>query len=148
MPYKVTRIIVAADTDKKELKAIISSMIVDHNNGTLSCEICGKVKEMKDGKMPFAKLDMSRHIESHIDGISFPCHHCGKISKNRRTHKLHTLNMHSKHRYSCSHCKKSLARFIRESIQVKSRMPAPGVTGHLPSQAIFMHTSLHTKFKL
>ena len=118
-PSKVARIILATDTNKKELKAIINSMIVDHNNGTLSCEICGKVKEMKDGKMPFARLDMSRHIETHIDGISFPCHHCGKISKNRRTHKLHMLNVHSKHRYTCPHCKKSVATLSKLQVHMR-----------------------------
>ena len=52
------------------------------------CDICEKT-----GKH---KLSMSRHVETHIEGLSFPCNLCGKVNKSR-----HLLQQHlsREHRY-------------------------------------------------
>ena len=37
---------------------------------------------------------MRRHVEKHIDGLSYPCEKCGKVSKSKSGLKMHMVNYH------------------------------------------------------
>ena len=45
------------------------------------CSVCGKTTK---GKTGMARQDMRRHIEAHMDGLSYPCNQCEKVSKSSR----------------------------------------------------------------
>ena len=49
--------------------------ILSKENGILTCIICGKSKTSKD------MSNMRRHVETHIEGLSYPCQMCGKQFK-------------------------------------------------------------------
>ena len=38
--------------------------------------------------------NMRRHVEKHIDGLSYPCEKCGKVSKSKSGLKMHMVNYH------------------------------------------------------
>ena len=52
------------------------------------CTLCGK----KTNK----RSDMVRHIETHMDGLSYPCNQCGKISRSKMSLQSHMSRYHRK----------------------------------------------------
>ena len=52
------------------------------------CTLCGK----KTNK----RSDMVRHIETHIEGLSYPCNQCGKISRSKMNLQSHMSRYHRK----------------------------------------------------
>lgn len=51
------------------------------------CKVCERrTKGSKD--------NMRRHVEKHIDGLSYPCLQCGKVSKSSSGLKMHMVNYH------------------------------------------------------
>jgi uncharacterized C2H2 Zn-finger protein len=56
------------------------------NEYTFKCDICEKT-----GKH---KLSMSRHVETHIEGLSFPCNLCGIVTKSRNLLQQHLSKEH------------------------------------------------------
>ena len=81
---------VVSEDDKKSVIAVddcmtgldYSSMMIKINDGEFKCAqctVCGKTTKGKD-----ATRDLKRHIETHIDGLSYPCKICGKFSRTSR----------------------------------------------------------------
>merc|ERR1712126_699060 len=50
-------------------------------DGVYACKICNRTNK--------SKYSMKVHIETHMEGISFPCNVCGKDFKTRNTFKSH-----------------------------------------------------------
>ena len=74
-------------TDINELDHKISELILefgDRTNRTCVCKICGKTTKGYN-----RKIDIQRHVEVHIDGISLPCPYCGKELRSRNGLRLH-----------------------------------------------------------
>ena len=81
---------VVSKDDKKSVIAVddcmtgldYGSMMIKINDGEFKCAqctVCGKTSKGKD-----ATRDLKRHIETHIDGLSYPCNNCGKFSRTSR----------------------------------------------------------------
>ena len=53
-------------------------MMVKVEEGELKfkCIVCGKTTKGKD-----ARKSMRKHIETHIDDLSYPCNQCNKVSR-------------------------------------------------------------------
>ena len=69
-----------------DLDTMISSMM-EKIDGKWTCTKCGKT-----GKDKYAT---TMHIEKHIDGMSHPCEHCGKIYRTRNSMQAHVSNHHN-----------------------------------------------------
>ena len=67
-----------------ELKARLDSMIerASHQDYKFQCNVCGKTSTNNQ--------TMTRHVETHIEGLSYPCNQCGKVS--RSSHGLQVDN--------------------------------------------------------
>ena len=61
------------DTNKEDHKVKLDSMMVKAKNGEYTCKVCGKAF-----KKP---AHMREHVETHIEGLSYPCNQCGKVSR-------------------------------------------------------------------
>jgi uncharacterized C2H2 Zn-finger protein len=61
------------NTGMEDLKDRINSMIERTGEGVYSCTVCGKINR--------SKKDLGRHVETHIEGVSYPCNLCEKISR-------------------------------------------------------------------
>ena len=85
------KMFLASDTTENELKAKIQSMMekVDGENSWM-CTVCGKETRGK----PVAKDNMMRHIETHIEGLSYPCNLCGKVSRSSNGLQKHISRQH------------------------------------------------------
>ena len=80
----------ATNADIDGLKVQINSMMehVSEGESKWKCNVCGKTAKTKQ--------DIGRHIESHIEGISYPCNQCGTVSRSSNSHKTHISQKHRK----------------------------------------------------
>ena len=85
---EVARIDFAGTANLEEVDQKIEEL-TDRVNGVWTCKACGKTSQRK--------RDLGWHIETHLDGLSFPCNECDKTFRSRSS--LHS----QKFRY----CKKS-----------------------------------------
>ena len=75
----------------------ISTMIETSDNLWI-CKVCGKTTTKKG--------HIQDHAESHIEGMSHPCHICNKSFSNRPSLRKHIQDIHSE-LSSCDLCEKS-----------------------------------------
>ena len=76
--------------EKEDIKAQIDSMMerVTDQDYKYKCSVCGKTG--------IDKTVISRHVETHIDGLSYPCNQCGKISRSSNGLQAHISRKHRK----------------------------------------------------
>ena len=72
--------------DISELKRTIEQYIERDPEGKFTCTLCGRkgVGEAKN-----ARSNLERHVETHLEGLSFPCQLCGKTFRSTNTFKTH-----------------------------------------------------------
>ena len=73
------------EMDTTELDEKIKSMIAVVD-GIFTCKVCGKTAKLK--------TNLNNHIETHIEGLSFPCQQCGKTCRSRVSLKMHHFKYH------------------------------------------------------
>ena len=74
-------------TDVSQIKTMI--MELSEKVGKLwRCKFCGKTTASAK------RNELSTHIESHFDGLAYPCTHCPKTSKNRSALRGHMYRDH------------------------------------------------------
>ena len=71
-----------SSNDNIELDQKLEEMIGE-TDGFPSCTFCGKIAKNKK------KSDLRKHIETHFDGLSFPCLHCDKTFRSRNSLQFH-----------------------------------------------------------
>ena len=74
--------------DIEEVEAKLTENIMKNEDGTFSCKLCGKsgVKLSRN---------MKNHVETHMEGLAFPCPTCGKTFRSRHILKNHKSRDHS-----------------------------------------------------
>ena len=85
-----TTAVVSLDLDTSNIQHIdqkLEENIQRDEDGTFSCKLCGKAG---------VKLsrNMKNHIETHLEGLSFPCQHCGKTFRSRNNLNIHKFRHH------------------------------------------------------
>ena len=90
VPVDAPKKLLATDTSKEDLKVEIESMMkrADDEENKWKCTVCGKV--IKHTR------DMRRHIESHIEGLSYPCNQCDTVSRSGEALRMHVITHHRK----------------------------------------------------
>ena len=83
-------------TINEELKTRLDSMMEKSQNEEFKwiCTVCGKA--VKGTKRRNARKDMRQHIETHIEGLSYPCSICGKESRTSNSYRAHMSINHKK----------------------------------------------------
>ena len=83
-------VLVEQAENAESLKIQINSMMEQVSDGEnkWQCNVC-----LKSAK---TRRDMGRHIECHIEGISYPCNQCGTISRSSNSYKIHMSQKHRK----------------------------------------------------
>ena len=77
------------DANTDELRGQINSMMEKVTEGEFKwkCTECGKASKDKQG--------MSRHVETHIEGISYPCNQCEAVKRSYFAFYAHITKYHS-----------------------------------------------------
>ena len=70
-----------------EIEAKISEFILRNHDGTYGCKLCGKSGAKR-------RQNMGKHVETHLQGLSFPCQQCGKTFRSRHILKNHKFRHH------------------------------------------------------
>ena len=68
-------------TDLNEIDNKLYEYLSRNSDGKYSCKVCGKIFQIKT----HAKF----HVETHMEGLTFPCHTCGKEFRSRNTFRSH-----------------------------------------------------------
>ena len=66
---------------KNKIREILTKL-----DGQYTCTVCGKIGRSAG--------NMSKHAETHIDGLSYPCDFCEKIFRSYNAFKTHTSRSH------------------------------------------------------
>ena len=89
---KADKILVAISSeDVNEVKERIKQYIEKNADGKLKCKICGKEAV---GGVTNSKNNLMNHVETHLEGLSFPCQLCGKTFRSRKAVSNHKTRFH------------------------------------------------------
>ena len=73
--------------DETEVKSKINELLL-RENGMLTCQVCGKTGQDLG--------NMQRHVETHIDGLSYNCQLCGKTFRSKNSLNGQKARFHNK----------------------------------------------------
>ena len=79
---------VVVNANMEDLKGQINSMMEKINDGEnkWKCSICGKASQNRQ--------DVSRHVETHIEGMSYPYNQCGAVKRSSNALHVHISKYH------------------------------------------------------
>ena len=89
--FEDRKLVTRIDENMENIAHQIESMIETANGEEFKwrCKVCGK-------GMNSRKRDMARHVEIHIEGMSYPCNQCGKISRSSHALVVHVSRDHTR----------------------------------------------------
>lgn len=67
----------------------INEQIERDQDGNFRCRMCGKTSSRKH-----TKVNMKHHVETHFEGLSFPCPLCPTVSRSRNSFAMHKSTKH------------------------------------------------------
>ena len=76
-----------SDLNTEEIDQKIEEYLVRAEDGTYSCSVCGKTGDKY-------KKNMRNHVETHMEGLSFPCQSCDKTFRSRNSLNVHKSQFH------------------------------------------------------
>ena len=83
-----TKTIIATNIDNEaDVDQMIIENIAENEDGKKCCGVCGKTSKTTQ--------DLKRHVETHIDGLSFSCQKCDKTFRSRESRRRHIMIIHS-----------------------------------------------------
>ena len=77
-----------------ELERTIEQYIETDEDGNLKCTFCGK--EAFGKNRGTARSNLGKHVETHLEGLSFQCQFCEKTFRSRHSREVHTSRNHRK----------------------------------------------------
>ena len=82
--------LVANNTDisAREIDQKLNEYIIRGEDGVYSCGYCGKIGDKS------SKRNMRNHVETHMEGLSFPCQSCDKTFRSRNLLNVHKSKYH------------------------------------------------------
>ena len=75
-----------------ELERTIEQYIETDEDGNLKCTFCGK--EAFGKNRGTARSNLGKHVETHLEGLSFSCHLCDKTFRSRHSVEVHRSRNH------------------------------------------------------
>ena len=92
-PRKLSQPIMVANnsavSNTEEIDKKISEYVIRGEDGIYSCGYCGKV-----GDKTKNIYNMRNHVETHMEGLSFPCQSCDKTLRSRESLRRHNYKSH------------------------------------------------------
>ena len=85
------KVLIAPENRMTELRAKLESLMERATDGEniWKCKVCGKSTKGKD-----ARTNMRCHIETHMEGLSYPCNQCDKIRRSSNALTTHVSRNH------------------------------------------------------
>ena len=76
--------------DASDVDNTVNQYMGTGEDGRNECTVCGK----KQGNESGAKSNLKRHIETHLEGLSFSCQLCGKTFRSTNSFNTHKTRFH------------------------------------------------------
>ena len=85
------KLFVPADATIEDIRIRLDDLMerVNEQDQVWRCTVCGK-----ETKGPGSKTNLRSHIEIHMEGLSYTCNQCGKISRSSRALGMHISRKH------------------------------------------------------
>ena len=77
-----------------EIRKTLQQYIKTGADGNLKCTICGKEASCPPSAPRVGRRNLENHIETHLEGLSFPCQLCGKTFRSRNAYNIHKTRSH------------------------------------------------------
>ena len=81
-----TSLISESFSDISELEQTIEQNLLRDDDGMFRCAMCSKITKNRG--------HLKEHIETHIEGLSFPCQYCLKPCRTRASLRVHQYSAH------------------------------------------------------
>ena len=79
-------IIPVSTNEMAEVNEKINQSFEKVASGVFKCLLCDKVSKQR--------IDMKRHVETHLEGLSYPCQQCGKTFRLKHSLRNHVTLKH------------------------------------------------------
>ena len=79
---------------EEEHRRILNDNIIENHDKSASCKICGKIFQATPSNPHSAKGIARRHVEVHIEGLSYSCSQCGKTFRSKNAFTIHGSRYH------------------------------------------------------
>ena len=79
--------------DRNAIKEQVLQYMKDCDDGSYSCSVCGKKSKVTSTRT-IQKEGMMKHIETHIEGLSYSCPVCHKVFRSRNSLTAHKSVYH------------------------------------------------------
>ena len=80
-----------SDLNNEEIDQKIEEYLVRAGDGTYSCGVCGKAANQN---LRPANQKQNLRVETHMEGLSFPCQSCDKTFRSRNSLSCHQSKYH------------------------------------------------------
>ena len=80
--------------DMKEIDAKINGYLEKCSDGSYKCTLCGRTSAVHMRKS-VQKQIIQRHIETHIDGLTYTCPVCQKLFRSKHSLISHKSKFHN-----------------------------------------------------
>ena len=78
-----------SNEELEKLDERINEQIERDPDGNFRCRMCGKTSSRKH-----TKVNMKHHVETHFEGLSFPCQMCPVVLRSRNSFAMHKSTKH------------------------------------------------------
>ena len=75
--------------ENTEHKEYLAEQIISNPDKSVTCKICGKTSKPNCSNMGIARQNMRRHVEIHIEGLSYTCPTCSKVFRSENALNAH-----------------------------------------------------------
>ena len=79
--------------DNIEIDSKVNEYLETLSDGSLKCTLCGKIASKTNMKQSI-KQNMTNHVETHLDGVSYRCQICGKDFRSKNSLNNHKSLFH------------------------------------------------------
>ena len=86
-------IVSAGEMDMSAINDKINEYLEECSDGRYKCSVCGKMSVITLPRR-VQKLNMSKHIETHMEGLTYSCPLCPKICRSRNALAIHKSTYH------------------------------------------------------
>ena len=85
---------ISSTSDIDEVLKTVQQYIETDGDAKLKCTLCGKIASCPPSNPGVGRKNLEHHIETHLEGLSFPCQLCGKTFRSRHSLRLHKNRFH------------------------------------------------------
>ena len=90
-----SKIIALSNSENNDVGSILDDNLEELDGGHFRCRVCGKDSTgMTKTRRDALKSNMKKHVETHVEGLSYSCQLCGKEFRSKNSLQVHKSTFH------------------------------------------------------